>query len=374
MAGPRITAEIGVDGRGFASGMNKAAGTAQMTAKKIAGYFAGAFGAHAIASHIKRVFSDVGSIRDKAMGLGLTIEQFQEMDYAARQSGATIDDVGRAFKTLATAQVDAVRGSKEQQIAFAALGISADDLKNKNVRELFFAIAKGFEAGRLGVNDLGAAAKVMGKSVQTLIAPMQSGFEKMANEARLFGVVISNEVGEDIADMNDKLLVATKTLEAFTAQAIVASTSFGKESFQGLKAFGGSVLAGIEGFFSRTDSTALDTAIEKFKSTWEAFGEQFAEDDAEDIASIREKVAARVAAIKAGLGIEAIEESSAAKTKAEKSIKQTTTSIASDALARIGGFTGRGNVHQENVQMKIVRANERTAQAVEGLRRDLNKP
>ena len=144
-------------------------------------------------------------IRDESKKIGVDTDTFQELDYAARQSGASIEDVGKAFKALALRQQDAIRGNKEYSEAFERYGVTVEQLKAKGPQDLFKLIAEQVEDGVNKANELADIQRLLGRSGTELLPTMQAGLGAAMGEAQRIGAPMSAKVVRDYAKMADDL-------------------------------------------------------------------------------------------------------------------------------------------------------------------------
>lgn len=148
---------------------------------------------------------EASRIRDESKKIGVSTTTFQELDYAARQSGGSIQDVGKAFKALSIRQQDAIRGNKEYTEAFARYGVTVDELKAKKPQELFALISKQVEDGVNKANELADVQRLLGKSGTELLPTMQAGLGAAMTEAARIGAPLSPEQIKKYSDLGDQI-------------------------------------------------------------------------------------------------------------------------------------------------------------------------
>ena len=216
-----LKAKVGLDTTGFDAGLKRMktrAGTfmAQTTSKATSKVSkAGIFGMLAaipfVGAAIKGAADkaipteEAGRIRDESKKIGVSTDTFQKLDYAARQSGASIVDVGKAFKALAIRQQDAAKGNKEYMEAFARYGISVDELKAKSPEAMFERISREVEKGTNKANELADMQRLLGKSGTELLPTMQAGLGAAIKEATEIGVPMSPALIKRYSTMGDQL-------------------------------------------------------------------------------------------------------------------------------------------------------------------------
>jgi hypothetical protein len=74
-------------------------------------------------------FADTGSqLNDMAARTGVSVEALGELGYAAQQSGASLEDVEKAVRTMQRTITAATNGSDQAANALARIGLSAEAL------------------------------------------------------------------------------------------------------------------------------------------------------------------------------------------------------------------------------------------------------
>jgi len=165
-------------------------------------------------------------IRDEAAKMGVAVETFQHLDYAARQSGGSIEDMGKAFKALAVRQLDAKQGNKQYLEAFERYGITLDELESKNPEQLFARIAEQVERGVNQANELADVQRLLGRSGTELLPTMQAGLGGAVAESMRIGAPMTAQQVRDYAAASDKLTKLNQQLSA----ARYALVNYGAES------------------------------------------------------------------------------------------------------------------------------------------------
>lgn len=248
MPGFTLKGKIQLDGSQWKSGLNQAKNQANRWSSEVSslikGRLAAAFGVFGLIRGTSASFARAGEVRDRSRMLGMDPEMYQQVDFAAAQSGASIDDASKAIKRLAEAQIDARRGSKGLVEAFGRYGLTVEHLKKLKPDELFFLLSEQVEKGVNKVNQLGDMQKLLGRSGGSLIPAFELGFGRVAQEAKDSGVVISREDIMTLAAAGDQLLTAGRVLGkegagiiAPIAESVNTEQGRGlvKDAFQSLK-------------------------------------------------------------------------------------------------------------------------------------------
>lgn len=160
----------------------------------------------------KSALDEFAAAADKARkaseAMGVSVETYQELAFAAELSGTSIDRLSMAMGRVAKSARDAATGQKKDKEAFDELGVSVKDangnLKNQDV--LLKEIASKFAALEDGTTKTALAIEFFGRSGTELIPMLNAGaegIEAMQEEARALGLVISEEAARNTEAYND---------------------------------------------------------------------------------------------------------------------------------------------------------------------------
>jgi len=207
-----LKGKVQLDGNQWQAGLNQAGRAADKWSSETSGMtrkrLLQAFAVGAMWRSATGALDKAAEIRDRSAGMDIEPEMFQHLDYAARQSGASIDDVSTAMRTLARMQQDATEGSKEALQAFERFGLVFDDIAGRKPADLLMDIAKAVEAGKNQANLLADMQTLLGRGGQSLIPVFQSNFTGMMQESRQIGAPLSNQ---QVAEMGQTADALTKT-------------------------------------------------------------------------------------------------------------------------------------------------------------------
>jgi len=166
-----------------------------------------------------KVFSSMGDeIGKMSKRTGLGAEFLSELGYAARLSGASLEDTEKQVTRLQRAAYDAARGSKEQVEAFASLGVSATDASGalRPTEDIFRDVVNSLAGVTNETQKAGLSLVLFGRS-GTQILPMihdgEKGLKAMMAEAHKLGLVMSKEdvqAAEEMTDQFERLWSAAK--------------------------------------------------------------------------------------------------------------------------------------------------------------------
>jgi hypothetical protein len=173
----------------------------------IAGLATGAF-AHFIKSSIDA--ADHASKTAKA--LGITIEAYQGLSFAASLGGVAQGEMTQSLTKFNKVISEAAAGTKKQAQAFADLGVALRDSsgKLKTADQLLLDVADRFARYEDGANKAALAQELFGRSGAKLIPMLNSGregIEQLMQRAQKLGLIMSQESATAAENFNDKLTV-----------------------------------------------------------------------------------------------------------------------------------------------------------------------
>lgn len=274
-----LIGKFGLDSTGFNRGLDGAERKAKGSGKRIGdslasglkGQIAGAFGAAAIGRAFNQAVDNAGRLRDESARLGLDPETFQAFEFAAKQSGATVEDVARAMRQLAVNQRNALDGEKKMIEAFGRLGISMDDLEEKDPAKFFFQVADAIEKSETNTNLISDAVRVLGESGLNILPALKAGFDDVAKSAFELGVITDNINVQKLAALGDTRTTLFGRLGKRTAELFTPFADFLHAFGDSMESTVGAVGAGLGALSVHGPGDATDRAvIDKFNEVWRA--------------------------------------------------------------------------------------------------------
>lgn len=256
-----LKGKVSLDGSKWKSGLQQAEREAEGFSTRVASQLGTALKASLIASITAGVAAAVGlaikslktsaRIRDFSQRIGVTPERFQQLEFAATQSGATGEQVVAAIKGLSKTQQRATerktdgtfkdRGIRE---TFAKFGITDEQL-DLSPAALFQVIGKRVGEGFNQKDALADLQKLMEESGVALLPVFKAGMEETMKRASELGVIAGSDVLQ-LAALDDKktdlLFKAQNEAARRTAQGVrisqaaavapVGAGGFGSANFQ----------------------------------------------------------------------------------------------------------------------------------------------
>jgi len=219
MAFMSILARLGLDSSGFQAGVKQAESAAKGLGKslnsELKGQLAGAFSVAAVVAAGKAVVDYADKIGNMSDRLGISTDELQRFDYAARQSGSSLETFQGVFEKLSVAREEALEGNAEIVQSFARLGVAMDDLKNRRLDELIKIIARTVQAGDAQAL-LPALRTVGGGGAGELIPTFQAGLDETGAQAP----IISAEDIEAMKQAGDNFSALVQTLQSDLAPVV----------------------------------------------------------------------------------------------------------------------------------------------------------
>lgn len=161
-------------------------------------------------------------IGEMAERTGVAAEDLSVLKQAAEQNGASLETVGSGFDELSTKIHDAVNHNDDAVKAFAAVGVSMEDLQNKSPRDVLLAVANGLDGIKDPAMRAAEAHNIFGGTATqldgTLRALAGNGFQNVSNEAQKFGTIVSGSTATAAVEFEKNL---TKVKESLAGGAML---------------------------------------------------------------------------------------------------------------------------------------------------------
>lgn len=158
-----------------------------------------------------------------AQTLGISTDALTTLGYAAELSGATTDQIAKAFAKLSKNAADAAAGTGEAKGAFEAMGLEMRDSNGnlKTSETLLADIAEKFASYEDGSGKAALAMRIFGEEGVNLIPMLNSGrdgLKEMQEEARLLGASLDSDAGKAAEKFNDNMTRLSKVSQGFANQ------------------------------------------------------------------------------------------------------------------------------------------------------------
>lgn len=247
-----------LDGKGVYGGLAKIRGAARGVGNGIGNSMkAGIASVISIGALVDQMVSSIENATKQAHvadAFGLSLDFIQKANYAAKMSGASIDDVATAVKNLQKAQVEALGGDKGKEDIFKRLGISIAELKTLNPEHLFSRVARAMNGLSGSSRETTDAISLMGRAASAeVLVMMRRNFAELGNNADRLGLVHLPEVIHKLSEMGDKMDRAkSKWASLMTGMTSMAIDAF-NAIYDKMDAVGGVMVGFAAGTKNQTD-------------------------------------------------------------------------------------------------------------------------
>lgn len=177
---------------------------------KAIGAAIGALSVGAFAGWIKESIDAADAANETAQSIGISIEAYQGLSYAASTAGVEQEGLTGALTKFNKTISQAAAGGKKQAAAFADIGVSVRDANGglKTADGLLLEVADKFSGYADGANKTALAQDLFGKSGAKLIPLLNSGRDgitQLTTQAQRLGLVMSQEAADAADNFNDGL-------------------------------------------------------------------------------------------------------------------------------------------------------------------------
>lgn len=190
-----------------------------------------------LAEIVTKTVETAGALNDTSVALGVTTDAIQELGYAAKLNGSSVEGMSDGIRKLSINMAAAASGSEEAAQTFRRLGVQITaNGKLREADEVFGDLAEKFKAMPDGARKVATAVDLFGKSGAALIPTLQAGRDGLAElrqEARELGIVLDKDTiaaGDDLGDTWDKLKAAANGLRYSIGGPLLKSLKDSAES------------------------------------------------------------------------------------------------------------------------------------------------
>lgn len=262
----RLAVTLGLDTTAFSTNARKVRGEAKGLEKGLGGI--GSAGKLAVAglaglgvgvvlgglsSAVSGAFDLASNMSEAATRVGLTVEQLQELRKAGGDAGLSNDQLESSLARLNVKLGDLQAGGKTATDAFAALGLSAADLKGQDAQGALGMIAERLSKIEDPAQRAAIAQAIFGKSYSAML-PMLEGGKKALDEA----AKASREQGQLTDEQTKKLDALAESWEHLKSRVSVLTGQLIVAGIDAVEAIG-SVTAAINGQFQEWGASVRST-------------------------------------------------------------------------------------------------------------------
>lgn len=145
-----------------------------------------------------------------AQKVGVGVQSLTELNYAAKLSDVSTEDLETGLTRLTSKMGDVAQGSKEATAVFDALGVKVknSDGTLRSSEDVLKDIAQRFSEFKDGATKTAFAVEIFGRSGAKLIPMLnagRAGLAELAEEARRLGIVFDEKAAKAAEQFNDNL-------------------------------------------------------------------------------------------------------------------------------------------------------------------------
>lgn len=170
---------------------------------------------------INETAGNIDDFNDKAKSLNIDYNQFQRLSYAAKLNGSSTDELTAALTRLTKKSSEAQNGNKSAVDSFKALGISVDDLRNKDPGQIFQMVGEKIKQLPSYAQQADAAFSLFGKKGISQLQLLTANFAGVNQEFDSLGLGISQNQADMVASFNDSKDSLAAIWEDFKEQITV---------------------------------------------------------------------------------------------------------------------------------------------------------
>lgn len=218
---------LGTDNTDFNKGIDQSVSRADRAAGQMSSAFqrhiAAAFSIGAISAAAKKTIDYASNINDLSEASGIARETIQELDYAMRKNGSTIEAAIKAARELSKARAEALAepgGDKDR--LFQQFGIGREELQSlTNGGDLLKRLSDALKGVNVDANSLPGILELIGSKNQEVIPALIEGLRDLGDEARKSGLIMKDEVVEQLDEIGDKITELSKRITVELGPAIL---------------------------------------------------------------------------------------------------------------------------------------------------------
>jgi len=262
-------ARLSLDSRPFSQGIDKAQSKLNTFAtsglSNVKSLLAGAFTVGAVVSLTKDSIELGSAFSDLSKRTGVSAEELQKLDFAAKQSGTDIQAVAEGLKKLALSMNEALSPNGEKmRKTFEDLGVSVHDLQTQSPDQIFKKIATAVKNSSDITKTKGDLVGVLGKNFDSLIPLLvegADGLQKFGEQAEKLGLILSNLEVDRLEKLGDRMSEFKKRAEVAKARFLITGMDITDNIKAAFVQAGGSLRELVA---SKEDKPHVRAAVEKW--------------------------------------------------------------------------------------------------------------
>jgi hypothetical protein len=252
------------------TGVETAVGRTQNSISGLSSKLAGMFSAGMAISYVKSLIEAQSAIKDQAETIGVSTRMLQGMREMGKDVGVSFEKIQTALNKLDTARLDAIKdkGSNAAK-AFAALGISAQQLAGMTGEQAINAMAEAFARSGKGAGETGAMIELLGSRSMALLPvfdQLGTEGEKAFQRLEAAGRISTDNVISDMDRLGDKMSAIGSRIGNFVSKGVSLFIR-GVEDLAAMLGYMSDLKAESKDGITAVDLVAMDRQREEQQST-----------------------------------------------------------------------------------------------------------
>lgn len=340
---PSLKVDSEFSSKGFEAGigrMKQATNSFQGSLSGIQNMLLSAFSIGALVRSVRNAVQLGSDLSDMATQTGTSTKAFQVYDYAAKEAGASSEQLRNALVKLRDSQGQVIDKNEIAIKNFKRLGIEARTVAGLNTDDLFMEVARAVANSENSVEAYSAAIDILGqKNAPMLMEALQrlgtDGFDAVAKKAQDAGQIMDEALIKQLDEAQDSIQRLQNRWTILVAQFIGGLTIIGSSirKYLGEDSFKVSALP-IAQQFVLIKRLAQSVAGDKNAKSWKESWDEVTEDYFKYSKAIDAEENRRAAERKANL--DKFDE----KVEEKTGLKDVKTKQVTDELLRMGGVLG----------------------------------
>lgn len=200
-----LNVKVGLDRSGFQTGLAAMENAVSRFGTKLTGALAAVVGVGAFVSATRQSIQLADRLDDLSKRFGVSASRLQLLGNVAGQEGTDIEALGQSLKFLGkNAQIAADAPSGEIAKAFAAIGVSGQQLRSLKPDELFLRLADALSSGSLAGQEFSVSSKLLGRGFEQVIPLLRMGREELEKIGSSKGIFSDQQI-QQLAKVEDFL-------------------------------------------------------------------------------------------------------------------------------------------------------------------------
>jgi hypothetical protein len=224
MAGLKLMAELGLDGAGFAQGLQRAEGAAKGFAQGLKGFVIGAIGITTVEQAISKTVQTAKELINTSERLAIAPERLQVLRQAAKESGTELEHLATVFERIDIARQKALTPGEHgagARSAFGALGVTMPMLHEQTAAQLFMGQMRNAVMSQNPEVLSGVLRELFGKGFGPAIAVLKTDFDKLGAKMQKMGAIMDTETALSFKLVSDELSTLSQIIVSNLGPALL---------------------------------------------------------------------------------------------------------------------------------------------------------